>query len=44
MHSVTKLAMATALPVSESDRRDYATRTGTERARCRFFKFKAELD
>ena len=41
--AITKLA-ATALPADESDWRDYATLTETERARCRFFKFKTELD
>ncbi len=43
MHSVTKLA-ATTLPAAKSDWRDYATLTDKECARCRFFKFKAELD
>lgn len=41
--AISKLA-ATALPVAEGGWRDFATLTETERARCRFFKLKAELD
>lgn len=44
MHSVAKLAMATALPVAEGGWRDFATLTDKECALCRFFKLKAELD
>ena len=41
--AITKLA-ATTLPAAKSDWRDYATLTDKERALCRFFKLKAELD
>ena len=41
--AITKLA-ATTLPAAKSDWKDYATLTVKERALCRFFKLKAELD
>ena len=44
LEAAAKIFAATTLPAAKSDWRDYATLTDKERALCRFFKLKAELD
>lgn len=44
LEAAAKIFAATTLPAAKSDWRDYATLTDKERALCRFFELKAELD